>query len=774
MNYFLVTAVWSLLFVNGFSQKRSVLFEQLQTQLRAGILFKEMGLFSPEADNNKQKNAGSMVNEAKLLSLDKNASTKAFKTSSPAISFILPYSGNRQFVLQLSAYKINSQDAFSLGEITSTGLIKSTTTEQGLHYRGYVMGDSNSLACISIFSNGEVMGLFSNKEGNFVLGKINGSNTYILYNDKNIEQPRINCAEEELAIPGYDAKNTAGITPLPLSVPSMLCKKVTLYWEIDYGMYRYRFGSNLPEVQNYVTGLFNQFAAMYQNEGITVELAASYVWTVMDPYRTNTSSNALNDFRERWNLQNDDYKANLAHLISSPLGYNNGGIAYRGGLCFPGYGFGYSNIYTFYNNIPVYSWDVKVTVHEVGHNFGSRHTQWCGWNTGENGTCGAIDDCFTFESGDNCNTCPATTQIATRPPGWQGTVMSYCHLVNGVGTNLANGFGPLPQAEIRSFVSNAGCTAPQNYWTGTVSSSWFNTANWNCGNIPDASTDVVVDAGAPNYPQITGQAVCQSLRLNTGSNLRVDQGFNLRMFGAAVTPAPLVQTPYTNELYVTGSATAGGWMNWGDSSLPLQKLYRISNSIYEISSIWLEGGGEFLFVPRYGDWNDKYGFAGVRLTNLTGGDAIIQGGEDLQAPASAGFYRIVVNFKTGNYVISPAATPRITVPPSSELFITGNATPAGWMTENAAPVASQQFIRISNTFYEIPSIQLNANASFVFVPIYGNWSAKYGGIGQNNSNAVVSDFFQGRGSDLLAPPVSGNYKISVDFQRAIFTLTRLP
>ncbi len=757
----------------GFSQKQSVLFQMVNNQQKAGIIFKNTNFFKPATMAAGQQKLDSLIKDAAILTIGYTASTATFKDKPSAISLTLPYAANRQFTLHLAEQKINSADDFSFGQITSEGARIKTSSTQGLHYRGYVQGDANSLACISIFSNGEVMGLFSNSEGNFVLGKITGSNAYILYNDKNFVPLKMDCAAEQAVIPGNNLKDISSIAPVPLSVPPMLCKKVKFYWEADYGMYRYRFGSNLPAVQNYITGLFNQFAAMYQNEGITVELAESYVWTFMDPYRTNSSLNALNDFRERWNLLGDNFNGNLAHLLSSAQGYNNGGIAFREALCIPGYGYGYSNIYTFYDNIPVYSWDVEVTVHEVGHNLGSMHTQWCGWNTSAGGSCGAIDDCYTLETENSCSTCPATTQIATRPPGWQGTIMSYCHLVNGVGINLSNGFGPLPQTVIRDFVSSANCITRQNLWTGEASTSWSNAANWNCGSIPDAGTDVIINTGVPNFPIVTSAAVCRSLRLNIGSSLRVNTGFNLLAAGAAVINSTVVQTPYTNILYITGTATQGGWMIGGDVALPLQKLNRITNTIYEINSVWLNGGGEFLFVPQYGNWNDKYGYPGTRLTNFTEGDVLISGGEDFKAPPSSGFYRIIVNFETGRYFIAPAAYPRITVPPSSQLFITGNATAGGWMADGATPLTSQQFTQISTTIYEIASIPLIANGSYLFVPVYGNWNAKYGGVGDDNTNTVVSDFFQGRGSNLLAPPVSGNYKVTVDFQRAVFTLTRL-
>jgi hypothetical protein len=58
----------------------------------------------------------------------------------------------------------------------------------------------------------------------------------------------------------------------------------------------------------------------------------------------------------------------------------------------------------------------------------------------------------------------------------------------------------------------------------------------------------------------------------------------------------------------------------------------------------------------------------------------------------------------------------------------------------------------------------------LLIPKNGMWE-KYGGMGANNTNNVNGDDFKAEGGDLLAPPASGRYKISVDFQRGKFTLT---
>jgi hypothetical protein len=47
-------------------------------------------------------------------------------------------------------------------------------------------------------------------------------------------------------------------------------------------------------------------------------------------------------------------------------------------------------------------------------------------------------------------------------------------------------------------------------WTGGVDNTWENQANWNCGQLPDAYTDVVIPSGVIT---VNSQAVCRNIRL---------------------------------------------------------------------------------------------------------------------------------------------------------------------------------------------------------------------------------------------------------------------
>ncbi len=464
------------------------------------------------------------LSQKQYLQLNSLLSTQVFENKPFLISLIIPYYDN-QFRLELVQEDINA------GKLKTAALsqnnVQNIQFPNAVHYRGYINGYPGSIACISIFENGDVMGLFANSDGNFNLGKTTNGD-YVLYNSKHIVAPLPSfvCGNDESTIPPMATRReTQNILPVPVADEPELCKKVRFFWEADYKLFSNDFHSNFENTVNYLTGLFNQVAVMYQNEGVPIELAGINVWTTTSPYNTESSSAALLSLRQRWNSMNDEFNGDLCMLIDgSPT--NNGGRAYilENDLCNRVYAYGYANVNVDFNAVPAYSWDVEVITHEAGHLFGSHHTHWCGWQTGENGGCGAIDDCSAIESSDGCSTCRASTPTNPLPPeGFTGTVMSYCHLRSGIGIDLVNGFGPLPKQAIRTSVSNAECTVLKNTWTGALDDAWENENNWSCGSIPTEKTDVTIPGNAHNQPVIRRNVSCRQLIQEPNSNVTVSQ-----------------------------------------------------------------------------------------------------------------------------------------------------------------------------------------------------------------------------------------------------------
>ena len=129
-------------------------------------------------------------------------------------------------------------------------------------------------------------------------------------------------------------------------------------------------------------------------------------------------------------------------------------------------------------------------------------------------------------------------------------------------------------------------------------------------------------------------------------------------------------------------------------------------------------------------------------------------------------YSNVLKFTATPYSLPPKITP----PASGTLFITGNAVPSGWVNN---PPASQQFTMVSPTHFVLNSVAITGGNSYTFLSNFNSWDYKYSIAVKNDPTAVNGGDFQWQGNDILAPSVSGNYKIDVDFQRGKFTLAKL-
>jgi len=387
----------------------------------------------------------------------------------------VPYQG-RMIAVQL--YKIN---LFAEGFHLDTNTSKSVGYEPGVYYRGIVKGDSQSVASVSFFNN-EINGIVSAKGiSNLVIGKLDragNQSDYIIYSDANLKVANnFKCATKDEA---------------PATAPSSRgeqgeSKCVTMFFEVDYNLYL-RNGGNTTTTGNWVTAVFNNVQTLYANDGISVALKSFYIWTTQDPYNGSSSSDYLFQFNDNTCVFDGD----VGQLIGIDSGGLGGVAVGINGLCTQN-NFSYSDVDFAYEAVPTFSWTVQVITHEFGHLLGSPHTHACVWNG--NGT--SIDNCAPFALGDNWEGGECMTNPPTIPADEVGgTIMSYCHLVGGVGINFTNGFGPQPSALLRNRISNAGClgtnctnTCINSVCSIEVSNVTSSTAtiNWNETNVATTS-----------------------------------------------------------------------------------------------------------------------------------------------------------------------------------------------------------------------------------------------------------------------------------------------
>ena len=236
--------------------------------------------------------------------------------------------------------------------------------------------------------------------------------------------------------------------------------------DIDYPLYA-SFGSDATAVQSYFAELFSAANEIYENEAqsrLVISAIRIRTSATDDPYTDiqMTSSCRAGEVGRKWlndsELQNINY-AYISHFTD--INRVMGGVALLSSLCsslapnpnpFPTedtcpadwdvYGpISVSGIYAPANSRLEKRWDQIVFTHETGHIFSSPHTH-CYAGIGDNTN--PIDACYNGE-GETNTSCWAGDQslpglnslTGGTPFSEQGTIMSYCHLLDGLEDNVS-------------------------------------------------------------------------------------------------------------------------------------------------------------------------------------------------------------------------------------------------------------------------------------------------------------------------------------------------
>lgn len=126
-------------------------------------------------------------------------------------------------------------------------------------------------------------------------------------------------------------------------------------------------------------------------------------------------------------------------------------------------------------------------------------------------------------------------------------------------------------------------------------------------------------------------------------------------------------------------------------------------------------------------------------------------------------------------VITPYLDVAVPIPPTNELFITGDGTPSGWTN---APPEDQQCNQVSKVEY---SIVMNFTPGFYykFLTTENQWQPQYGiskkagASGDAAGGDLGFNFGQEGDPDAIpTPSTAGTYKVTVNFKTGKYTVTK--
>ena len=367
-----------------------------------------------------------------ILSIKEDVHFKILNDNQKIIQVRLPLSSDKLITLQLKEINIFSGETRILSSSVPDRPLRDLTAR---YFWGVVKDRPESMVSFSVLNN-EIMAFISLDGKNYTLGAIdnNPNSKHIIYEHQDLKvlndfQCHFNAEFHAIGSDAPTGTRSAGIDNC-----------VNVYVEVEEDIYDDK--GSVTAAAEYVLGAFSQVFLLFANEDIQSRVSEILVWDSPSPYSGPSSGDYLTQFR---NELDGDFNGDIAHLVAYDA---SGGVAYLiQNICGNKFwNVAFSSINSSYQDIPVYSWTVMVIAHEMGHNLGSRHTHSCWWN---------LPDSIGI---DGCGHQAGYSEGCDGPiPSDGGTIMSYCHLIGGVGINPAEGFGPQPGDHMRNHVHNAGC-----------------------------------------------------------------------------------------------------------------------------------------------------------------------------------------------------------------------------------------------------------------------------------------------------------------------------
>ncbi|MFT3737882.1 MAG: SusF/SusE family outer membrane protein [Breznakibacter sp.] len=197
-----------------------------------------------------------------------------------------------------------------------------------------------------------------------------------------------------------------------------------------------------------------------------------------------------------------------------------------------------------------------------------------------------------------------------------------------------------------------------------------------------------------------------------------------------------IKDPYPSQLYMIGDAV-GTW-NWPETDMPMVPVHSQPHQFWKI--VWLNGAGGFKFSPEKA-WGNDFG----AVSDSAGEGEFGFGSSNVGAPATAGYYMVVVDYNKKQIAVSPV-----------KVYLMGDCV-GGW----TAGVAGNLFtVDNANSVVTITKALSPGN-----LRMYA-WHDWFSDWWQSEFNVMNSQIvLRGTGGDQDAVPLTAaTYKIDLNFK----------
>src|SRR5690349_4090543 len=285
--------------------------------------------------------------------------------------------------------------------------------------------------------------------------------------------------------------------------------------------------------------------------------------------------------------------------------------------------------------------------------------------------CDKVDDLPYYENGQKVELTPSVTTLAPPAADSNKTALTLSWTNPNYATDSANvKFVIEIDSTGKNFANAAGKSVMKSLFTSFTAKE-LNTillAKGYAFNVPVDMDVRVISSYANNNERLISNTV------------------KIRMTPYKIPPK--VALPTSSRVFIVGDATTFGWTNDPAPAFPPAREFVRLNETTWGGIFYMNGSGAYKLLQTQGNWSTQYHMV-TGGTALTGSFILQDADPGFPSPTPAGWYKLMFDFQTGKYTVTS-----VTNALPQDLYITGDATPGGWVNN---PPAAQKFTRLNSS-----------------------------------------------------------------------------